>query len=475
MHAWKTLRKWRTTLVEDGTLPAGVTEFGFEVTLPGHLSPTFKSEYLEILYTLSAILLPAAKFSKETSVQKEVRIVKTLVPKDVVYGRVDGYRVPRLLMHGERSNHLSWEFYVPRWVCLESERGIEFKGLLRSPAAVVDCIQVDVVQEEIYRGDAQNTRCMKRHLLICMNPPSTYLHPPLETPISFAFPLQIASTPPSTGPQLRRVHSVPTHLSDHAASPTLKKKVVAPNGQVTTLSRGHLTYSLDSPFLQIRHFIRLVIHIPDSDPICIGLPIPITKRIDVTQEVDDSLPTYETTVRDGEELPDYYAASTAGTDEDNIPSPTRSNSPSEQATLLPPPLSAPPPPVSPAVPEAISNLGMAALTFPTSLPPNRRRHHHSSSQPPSMAVFQRQLQTLNTVTEHRDSNHGRSHSVHLASEKPIDIIVEERTMDDFSTITSNEICRLDCPRAVFVYVLQLVATNKGCIVTIVSNIRLLRI
>ena len=153
MHAWKTLRKWRKTLLENATLPEGVTELGFEVILPGHLCSSFKSPYLEIRYILSAIILPSAKFSKEITINKEVKIFKTLLPKDVAYGLVPGYQVPRRLMRGERLNCLSWEFQVPRWVCLENGC-IEFDGLLRStvPDIIVERIEVDVVQEEIYRG-----------------------------------------------------------------------------------------------------------------------------------------------------------------------------------------------------------------------------------------------------------------------------------------------------------------------------------
>ncbi|KAI9277079.1 hypothetical protein BDA99DRAFT_126005 [Phascolomyces articulosus] len=165
MHAWKTLRKWRTTLVENATLPAGVTELGFEVTLPGHLCASFKSPFLEIQYMLMAFILPSAKFAKEIHVSQEIRILKTLVPKDVVYGRVPGFKVPRVSMRGERPVSLAWEFQVPRWVCLENGY-IEFDGILRRPTTVseesamvtVEKIEVDVVQEEFYRGDLNDPR-----------------------------------------------------------------------------------------------------------------------------------------------------------------------------------------------------------------------------------------------------------------------------------------------------------------------------
>lgn len=79
------------------------------------------------------------------------------MPRDVVYGYVDGYRVPRLVMHGERPGLLAWEFQVPRWACLEEE-ALEFNGVLHTHPSTsyewtIERIQVDVVQEEIYRDE----------------------------------------------------------------------------------------------------------------------------------------------------------------------------------------------------------------------------------------------------------------------------------------------------------------------------------
>ena len=249
---------------------------------------------------------------------------------------------------------------------------------------------------------------MKRHLVICLNTPSTYIQPPLQTLISFAFPLQIESvSPPSNRlQQLRRVHSVPTQLSDHAAAPatSLIEKVITPTGEVTTISRGHLTYSLDSPFLQIQHFVRITIHIPGGvPPICIGLPIPITQRLEFKE---DSLPTYENSTRDGEELPDYFTtSSTAGTEEEgerdndivtSLPIASNNNNndnnnmPSEQdgdhqtASNRPTVLT--------QQVEPSSYLGMAPLLLPSASTQRARRarrgrHQYSSSQPPSLSTF----------------------------------------------------------------------------------------
>ncbi|KAI7849313.1 hypothetical protein BDC45DRAFT_520911 [Circinella umbellata] len=449
MHAWKTLRKWRTTLLENATLPEGVTEFGFEVILPGHLCSSFKSPYLEIRYILSAIILPSAKFSKEITVNTEVKILKTLLPKDVAYGLVPGYQVPRQLMRGERLNCLSWEFQVPRWVCLENGY-IEFDGFLRStaPDIVIERIEVDVVQEEIYRGVVNNdTRSMKRHLVICLNTPSTYIQPPLQTVISFAFPLQV---PPPSPPsnrllQLRRVHSVPTHLSAHPSTPAISsiEKFVTPTGEVTTISRGHLTYSLESPFLQIQHFVRITIHILGGvSPICIGLPIPITQHLELKE---DSLPTYENSIRDGEELPDYFTtSSTAGTEEEEeerdndvvaslpVAGISGNNSSSEQDSdrQTPSARSA----LSSQWTEPSSYLGTTPLLLPSSSAQRARRgcHQYSASQPPSLSTFNGSHREAISNNIHSNGGYRRApYTRFLAGRLGGATIINERTLEGF--------------------------------------------
>lgn len=97
------------------------------------------------------------------NVEREINVLKTLVPKDVSYGQVVGYRVPRRTMRGERPGSLAWQFYVPRWVCLENEKGIEFEGIL-SPSSSTDIpirvkkVQVDFLQEELYHNGSFGSR-----------------------------------------------------------------------------------------------------------------------------------------------------------------------------------------------------------------------------------------------------------------------------------------------------------------------------
>lgn len=143
----------------------------------------------------------------------------------------------------------------------------------------------------------------KRHLVMSVNAPSTYLHPPLDTRITFSFPLQPHNS--------RYIKSTIPGFPNNPTSSIAK--VVSANGEnVTTLSQGDLTYSLESPFLHIRHYIRFIIHLSHhhQKPICIGLPIQITRRINVTHDLAaaDALPSYQDITRDEEQLPDYMTS-----------------------------------------------------------------------------------------------------------------------------------------------------------------------
>lgn len=81
----------------------------------------------------------------------------------------------------------------------------------------------------------------------------------------------------------------------------------------TLVKRDALNYSLESPFLTVRHFVRIMVYTryvhtnsdDKSPPICLGLPIYITERIDIVNQSLDDLPTYQSVTRDGERLPDY--------------------------------------------------------------------------------------------------------------------------------------------------------------------------
>lgn len=156
MHGCKTLRKSKSILLQDATIPSGITEMGFELTIPGNLCSTYQNDFIDISHKIYAIVVPTGKFTKEVHIERDIKLCKTLMPRDVVYGYVDGYRVPRLVMHGERSGLLAWEFQVPRWSCLEGT--LDFNGILHTHASTsydwtIERIQVDVVQEEIYRDE----------------------------------------------------------------------------------------------------------------------------------------------------------------------------------------------------------------------------------------------------------------------------------------------------------------------------------
>lgn len=254
-------------------------------------------------------------------------------------------------------------------------------------------------------------RNSKRHLVISNNTPSTYLHPPLDTPISFSFPLQqqqqeLNNTLPSitTTPQpgqLRRVVSVPTYLSGMGYQPTSKRKAISPNGKVTLLSHGSLTYSLDSPFLEIRHFIRLIIHVAgESTPICIGLPFQITPFLNLREDQqnndDDGLPTYQSIYRDEERLPDYVASLSIAQNSEIVEEEVDES------------------PSTPPQQQQVSSCCPSSTIAPR---PLRRNHQYSSSQPYGL-----QLLAGNTSIA---SLHHTAPVTHCGS------LAEERTLDDF--------------------------------------------
>lgn len=70
----------------------------------------------------------------------------------------------------------------------------------------------------------------------------------------------------------------------------------------------NFNYTLDSPFLKIRHFIRLDFCVNYKTSICIGLPIQLTPYIQPKWHSylqDDDLPTYQSTLLEGALLPKY--------------------------------------------------------------------------------------------------------------------------------------------------------------------------
>ncbi|KAG2174961.1 hypothetical protein INT43_006023 [Umbelopsis isabellina] len=342
LEAVKLLRKIRQPLLKDATLPTGVTELGFEIPISGWLCQTHKSDYLTINYTAIAKLTPTGKFvSQPIRCERELMIHKTLVPKDVACGHVPGFVVPRIVMKGERSDVLKWKFSVPKWACLNEELSFEGTFIQGRNQCKISKIEVDVVQEEVYRSDTRycpdqtgldgtdywmsditswffpNHALPKRHLVSTHTNPSIYLHPPMDTPIPFTFPLKPVQVQVPSMPKLRRVQSAPLRTTNFMSSspPTTRSTAQAISSMgysrvQTICCKGNLLESLDSAFLRVRQYIRVVVHVSQPDgksyPICIGLPIAITRIIkDTPDETAEGLPTYQSLARDAERLPGY--------------------------------------------------------------------------------------------------------------------------------------------------------------------------
>ncbi|CAO3655060.1 unnamed protein product [Mucor hiemalis] len=279
MTASKTLRKSAQTLLQGFTITPGIVDLEFEIIVPSYLCPSFKSEYCQISHTVAAKMITPSKFllsrinKKQISIEKSIQVRKTCLSKEVLMNIVP---VPHLVMTGERPNVIKWVFQTP--LSAHMEEASEFKGVFKSAnneTITLNKIEIDVMQEELYYYDVSCTE-IKRKLVTVNNRPSIYIEPPLDTIIPFSF--QLGSRKDDDN-----------------------------------FIKGKLSPSLNSPFLKIRHFIRLVLHVNNRNPIsiCIGLPIQVTPQIDEEfQQVDvsrDDLlpPSYEFVTQQGDTLPKY--------------------------------------------------------------------------------------------------------------------------------------------------------------------------
>lgn len=139
----------------------------------------------------------------------------------------------------------------------------------------------------------------------------------MDTPIPFTFPLKPVQVDVPSMPKLRRVQSAPLRTTNSMSSSPLNTRSTAQAissmgySRVQTICcKGNLLESLDSAFLRVRQYIRVVVHVSQPDgkfyPICIGLPFAITRTIkDIPDETSEGLPTYQSLARDAERLPGY--------------------------------------------------------------------------------------------------------------------------------------------------------------------------
>jgi hypothetical protein len=116
----------------------------------------------------------------------------------------------------------------------------------------------------------------KRQLITNTNSPSIYINPPLDTPIRFSFPLAC-----------------------------LKKEsnMIEKEKENQEIQKDYFNHTLESPFLTIRHFARLLIYLDSGLSICIGAPFKVTPHLKPI--CDSDLPSYHTAVKEGKKLPSY--------------------------------------------------------------------------------------------------------------------------------------------------------------------------
>lgn len=165
----------------------------------------------------------------------------------------------------------------------------------------------------------------------------------METSIPFAFPLTSRApentssslSPTSSMPRLRRVQSAPMKTLAAASLPTSNSTITKPSihtnnaisqigfSRIQTLcTKGVFHETMESPFLRVRQYIRVVVHVTylgHSYPICIGLPFAITRAIKVQpDETAEGLPTYQSLARDAERLPDYTTSTVVPDNEEDL-------------------------------------------------------------------------------------------------------------------------------------------------------------
>ncbi|KAI9470958.1 MAG: hypothetical protein EXX96DRAFT_543008 [Benjaminiella poitrasii] len=283
MKASKVLKTSKQIILTDTVLPDGLSELDFEISVPNRTFSSFESKFCQIKHSIFARISHSSLFKclkpkRITTVEKTIQVLKTPLPKEVVLGSIPPYLLtPSVLMTGSRDNLMQWSFRTPEWACLEDE--IVFRGMFNSLSAdkhisLINA-QVDVIQEELYFYDVSCVKYKRR--IVSLNNSSYYSNIQFNSDTRFSVSLK----------------SCYNKVDQYRA--TLKG--------VSYTSK--LDPSLNSPFLEIRHFIRVIIYLTNRTTICVGLPIQlIALPTNETEGINEALPTYQSVLNDGK-LPEY--------------------------------------------------------------------------------------------------------------------------------------------------------------------------
>ncbi|KAI7903448.1 uncharacterized protein BX663DRAFT_551181 [Cokeromyces recurvatus] len=237
------------------------------VTELDRIIPSFKSKFCQVNHTVSVKLFNRLKLKKYATVKKTIQVIKSLLSKEVSIGSLTP-QIPSIKMKGSRERLIAWLFKVPEWACLGDT--VVFKGIFNPLRTNLEIskIRIDIIQEEVYFYDASCVKSKKR--LLSSSSTSFYSKIPFNSEILFSISLKNCYT-----------------------------------SELGSTDINDLNWSFESPFLKIRHFIRILFYVNDAITICIGLPIHLTALSCMqTQNCIESLPTYESVLED-DSLPIY--------------------------------------------------------------------------------------------------------------------------------------------------------------------------
>ncbi|RUP50955.1 hypothetical protein BC936DRAFT_136905 [Jimgerdemannia flammicorona] len=113
------IRPGRTVVQSAATLPAGVTDLPFEMTLEGDIPPSYElGQLASVEYALTAIVVPTALLSKSAIFRKGVIVERHLVP-GIASASFNGVRRQ---MNGMREGVIEYHVDVPK--IISADQGI---------------------------------------------------------------------------------------------------------------------------------------------------------------------------------------------------------------------------------------------------------------------------------------------------------------------------------------------------------------
>ncbi|KAL1917019.1 uncharacterized protein VTP21DRAFT_5217 [Calcarisporiella thermophila] len=271
------LRRSKHWLLKDGSLPDGVTDLGFEVTVPGHLPPSFDHPDGKVSYSLTAkISMNHTTMSNPLISVKDVSIVHHFLPR---YCGVFHMKPPKVCYYGKRDEgEVGFEFNVSKWVPADfATVAVEARVW---PLEKVSKLVVNLVQCETFRLPRRD-----------IDDSALF-----GDPFSLSYPTfqQVTRVP------LHPAQTLPRSILDFSLAPTSPGDT-APSFLIRLpLSSPKLRPSYECPLCSIEHHFEIEIHFANGDrTLYLRVPlrvvfIPLLED----QKEGDELPPYREVCRD---------------------------------------------------------------------------------------------------------------------------------------------------------------------------------